>query len=304
MILGSSRQFALKCTAVAMIVVTVGLPSDSLAAGDVSRPNIGQPSAETSPSKKKLIADYTHGDFKMAEASGRAALSQQPTDMEIRYYLANTLSKLGKVDEAIFEYRQCLSGDSSTQLKEYSRQGLEKILEQKEAKLTAAIKSPSSQKENELNAYQRRLSEEQVQAETRLRDENSQAKRLAMERYSSRSRHNTRDNPSSYQQAMSDANFYQRELRALDEDYFRKVNDLHNHAANALSQTNCGKGTIRVMPSLSSSKVKNYINYSDEVEPVVKPLPESMSATALSLGACVKTKKSVGKTIVKSGKPK
>ena len=54
------------------------------------------------------------------------------------------------------------------------------------------------------------------------------------------------------------------------------------------------------MPSLSSSKVKNYINYSDEVEAPVKPLPQSMSATALSLGASAKTKK----PSVSSGKSK
>jgi hypothetical protein len=236
--------------------------------------------------KSKLITEYNHGDFKRAEATARLALLQKPGDMEIRYYLANTLSKLGKADEAIFEYRQCLNSGASVQLKEFSKQGLEKLLQQKEAALAAAIKSPSHQKETELNAYQRRLSEEQTQAETRLRDELMQAKRVASERYSSRSRHSPRDySTSSYQQNISDANFYQRELRALDEDYFRKVADLRNHAANALSQTNCGKGTIRVMPSLSSSKVKNYINYSDEVEPIVKPLPESMSATALSLGS-------------------
>jgi hypothetical protein len=171
----------------------------------------------------------------------------------------------------------------------------------RKAALAAALKSPAHQKETELNAFQKRLTDEQIQAENRLRDELTQAKRLASERYSSRMRHSPRDySPTSYQQSASDANFYQRELRALDEEYFRKVADLRNHAANALSQTNCGKSTIRVMPSLSSSKVKNYINYSDEVEAPVKPLPESMSATALSLGSSTKPKKRT----VASGKAK
>ena len=284
------RQFKLNCAVGAMfpslflsIILAIGL-AISLA----PYPALGR----DDDAKKKLIAEYNHGDFKLAEATGRLALTQQPSDMEIRYYLANSLSKLGKIDEAIFEYRQCLNSSASVQLKEFSKQGLEKLLQQKEAALAASLKSPARQNETELNAYQRRLSEEQYQAETRLRDELTQAKRLASERYSSRSRRSSRDYaPSSYQQSVSDANFYQRELRALDEDYFRKVADLRNHAANALSQTNCGKGTIRVMPSLSSSKVKNYINYSDEVEPIVKPLPESMSATALSLGSSTTTKK-------------
>ncbi len=294
MILDCPRQFKLNCKVGALvpslflaIVLAIGL-AIGLA---ISLAQVPAFSLEDG-TKKKLIAEYNHGDFKLAEVTGRLALTQQPGDMEIRYYLANTLSKLGKADEAIFEYRQCLNSSASVQLKEFSKQGLEKLLQQKEAALAAAIKSPAHQKETELNAYQRRLSEEQNQAETRLRDELTQAKRLASERYSSRSRHSPRDySPSSYQQNISDANFYQRELRALDEDYFRKVADLRNHAANALSQTNCGKGTIRVMPSLSSSKVKNYINYSDEVEPVVKPLPESMSATALSLGSSTTTRK-------------
>ena len=327
MILGSARQFGLCCVAVVVNLAALFDLPPAKAVGDAAQPSAAQPGAspvgqgdaktlEMSPAKKKLIAEYKHGDFKLAEASGRLALAQQPNDMEIRYYLANTLSKLGKTDEAIFEYRQCVSRATSTQLKEYSRQGLETILEQKEAALVASLKSPARQKETELSAYQRRLAEEQIQAEARLREENSQAKRLAMERYSSRMRHNPRDF-SSYQQSMSDSNFYQRELRAIDEEYFRKISDLRNHTANALSQTNCGKGTIRVMPSLSSSKVKNYINYSDDVEPVVKPLPESMNATALSLDAGVKTKRaassrssgagskpSTAKDYALSGKPK
>ena len=281
MILGFSRQSRPYGAALAVVLAA------AMAASVLYCPAF----ASDDSAKKKLIAEYNHGDFKLAEASGRLALVQQPGDIEIRYYLANTFSKLGKTDEAIFEYRQCLNSSASAQLKEFSRQGLEKLLQQKEAALAAALKSPAHQKETELNAYQKRLADEQKQAETKLLDELTQAKRLASERYSSRMRHNPRDYSfSSYQQSSSDANYYQRELRALDEDYFRKVIDLRNHAANALSHTNCGKGTIRVMPSLSSSKVKNYINYSDEVEPVVKPLPESMSATALSLGAVTKTK--------------
>lgn len=299
MILHRPRQFKLNCKVGASfpslflaIILATGLA--------VSLAQVPASSLEDGI-KKKLIAEYNHGDFKLAEATGRLALTQKPGDLEIRYYLANTLSKLGKADEAIFEYRQCLNSGTSVQLKEFSRQGLEKLLQQKEAALAAAINSPTHQKETELNAYQRRLSEEQTQAETRLRDELTLAKRLANERYSSRFRHNPRDySSSSYQQNISDANFYQRELRALDEEYFRKVADLRNHAANALSQTNCGKGTIRVMPSLSSSKVKNYVNYSDEVEPIVQPLPESMSATALSLGSNAPT----GKRKVPSGKTK
>lgn len=269
MIIGLPRQLKVCCLSVVLLLAT-GFVYGSSAASDDS-------------TKKKLIAEYNHGDFKQAEVTGRLALVQQPTDMEIRYYLANTFSKLGKIDEAIFEYRQCINGNSSAQVKEFSRIGLEKILEQKEAALAAAMKSPVREKETELNAYQRRLTEDQNLAEARLRDENTQAKRLAQERYSARMRHTPRDS-SSYQQSVSDANYYSRELRALDEDYFRKIADLRNHAANALSQTNCGKGTIRVVPSLSSSKVKNYINYSEEVEPVIKPLPESMNATALTLG--------------------
>jgi tetratricopeptide (TPR) repeat protein len=299
MIQGFARQFRLCC--VAVVITITAATSQSSAAGGVDSADQAGRADQAGSAKKKLIAEYNHGDFKLAEASGRLALTQQPTDMEIRYYLANTLSKLGKADEAIFEYRQCLNSNASAQLKEFSKQGLEKLLQQKEASLAAALKSPAHQKETELNAFQKRLTDEQIQAENSLRDELTQAKRLASERYSSRMRHSPRDySPTSYQQSASDANFYQRELRALDEEYFRKVADLRNHAANALSQTNCGKSTIRVMPSLSSSKVKNYINYSDEVEAPVKPLPESMSATALSLGSSVKPKKRA----VASGKAK
>lgn len=299
MIQGFARQFRLCCLAV--VITITAATSQSFAAGGVDSADHAGSAGQAGSAKKKLIAEYNHGDFKLAEASGRLALTLQPTDMEIRYYLANTLSKLGKADEAIFEYRQCLNGTASEQLKEFSRQGLEKLLQQKEAALAAALKSPAHQKETELNAFQKRITDEQNQAESKLRDELSQAKRLASERYSSRMRHSPRDySPTSYQQSASDANFYQRELRALDEEYFRKVADLRNHAANALSQTNCGKSTIRVMPSLSSSKVKNYINYSDEVEAPVKPLPESMSATALSLGSSAKPKKRA----VASGKSK
>jgi len=285
----------------AVLIIITAATGQSWAAGGVDGADQAGRADQAGSAKKRLIAEYNHGDFKQAEASGRLALTLQPTDMEIRYYLANTLSKLGKADEAIFEYRQCLNSNASAQLKDFSKQGLEKLLQQKEAALAAALKSPAHQKETELNAFQRRLTDEQNQAESKLRDELSQAKRLASERYSSRMRHSPRDySPSSYQQSASDANFYQRELRALDEEYFRKVADLRNHAANALSQTNCGKSTIRVMPSLSSSKVKNYINYSDEVEVPVKPLPESMSATALSLGSSAKPKKRA----VASGKSK
>jgi len=77
MIQGLARQFRLCCLVVVIFITATS--AQSLAAGSVDSTD------QAGSAKKKLIAEYNHGDFKLAEASGRLALTQQPTDMEIRY---------------------------------------------------------------------------------------------------------------------------------------------------------------------------------------------------------------------------
>jgi hypothetical protein len=118
-----------------------------------------------------------------------------------------------------------------------------------------------------MSQFERRLKREQIEEEERLEQQYNQDRNNLMRGLGRRS----------YGWAFSNA------LRNLDEQYDRKVGELHEHTKAILSQTNCGTSNIRVVPSLSSSKVKNYINYSDQAQGESIPTENPLRANALSM---------------------
>lgn len=82
----------------------------------------------------------------------------------------------------------------------------------------------------------------------------------------------------------------------INDYYSRKLADLKSYEDSMMSQANCGKGRIRIQPGLSSSKVKNYINYGDESEATEIPVDNPLHAEAKSLSdVAPKTSKSAPK---------
>jgi tetratricopeptide (TPR) repeat protein len=222
----------------------------------------------TDASKAALMKAYKGGDFKAAEAFGEEAIKLQPQDGEARYYLANAQMKLGKNDEAIKNYRLCRSVDNHEQIRKYAGQALDHLLGEKEKLLTNLASSRRNlAQQDEMSQFERRLKREQIEEEERLEQQYNQDRNNLMRGLGRRS----------YGWAFSNA------LRNLDEQYDRKVGELHEHTKAILSQTNCGTSNIRVVPSLSSSKVKNYINYSDQAQGESIPTENPLRANALSM---------------------
>lgn len=229
----------------------------------------------TDASKNALMKAYKSGDFKAAEAFGEEAVKLHPQDGEARYYLANTQMKLGKNDEAIKNYRLCRASDNHEQIRKYAGQALEHLLGEKVKTLaTLAPSQKNAAKQDEMLQFERRLKREQMEEEERLEQQYNQDRNNLMRGMGRRS----------YGWGFSNA------LRNLDEQYDRKVWELHEHTKAILSQTNCGTSNIRVVPSLSSSKVKNYINYSDQAQGEGIPTENPLKASALSLRECTQKK--------------
>ncbi len=69
---------------------------------------------------------------------------------------------------------------------------------------------------------------------------------------------------------------YKAYLEKLDDNFAAQVAAVTKASRDEMTQLNTGTGDIRVVPSLSSNKVKNYINYSDRPESLQAKPAKSM----------------------------
>jgi len=223
-----------------------------------------------------MIRAYNAGHYESAEALGEKVVAKHPKDYSARYYLANTYVLLHKNEQAIDQYRICLYSGRDGALKEYSSTALERLLKQKEQALLAASKSSAQAKDKEIKDFKKKLHTETKQEEQRLRQEWNQA----LARLDS---NNGGGGRRGYRGGYGMRSNFFSERNQLNESYSRRIAELADHEASMVSQANCGIGKIRLQPSLSSSKVRNYINYGDESDAVEIPVDNPLRAQARSL---------------------
>jgi len=239
-----------------------------------------------------LIKAYESGQYNTAIAIGEKVVAKDPTDYSTRYYLANTYVLLHKNDQAIEQYRICANSKGAGQVKEYSMTALERLLKQKEQLLEKAQKDAPPQNKD-LTDFQKRVHAQAREEEATIRKEWNQALQHLDGSGNNRGwsgGFNGGFNPFVFNQwgHMSDNN----ERFRINETYSRRLADLHQNEQSMLTQANCGTGKIRLAPSLSSLKVKNYINYGDESEAADIPVDNPLKAVAKSL-ADPATKKTI-----------
>jgi hypothetical protein len=221
----------------------------------------------------QLIRAYNAGKYESAEALGEKLIARRPTDYSAHYYLANTYVRLHKNEEAMDQYRICLGSGAAGQLKEYSSTALERLLKQKEQGLIAASQAEKPQ-EKEIAAFRKKLRKESKDEERSVRQEWNQALNRLDGNYGNRN------------QSFRRFGYYRNnesERYRINNYYSRKMSELQDYEASMMSQANCGTSKIRLAPSLSSSKVKNYINYGDQSDAVEIPVDNPLHAQARSL---------------------
>jgi tetratricopeptide (TPR) repeat protein len=74
--------------------------------------------------RAETIRLFQEGNFaKVVDIAG-PALKLKPNDAVLRYFLANSLTKLGRRNDALAQYQQCLAGAQDSQLKTYCQQAI------------------------------------------------------------------------------------------------------------------------------------------------------------------------------------
>jgi hypothetical protein len=229
---------------------------------------------------QNLIKAYNASQYASAAELGEKLVAKRPSDYTARYYLANTYVFLHKNEQAIGQYRMCLNSGLQGPLKQYSSTALERLLKQKEQTLMAA--QGEKPEEKEIKAFQKKLRQEAKTEQDRLRQEWNKALVTANNNRRGRSFGYNRYGGGGY--GYGRINPYDDETYRINDYYSKKMADLTNYEDSMLSQANCGKSRIRLQPSLSSSKVKNYIHYGDDSEAEEIPVDNPLHAQARSLG--------------------
>lgn len=83
---------------------------------------------EISPSFQAGIQAYRHGAYSQALAHLNKAMEENPRDTNIRYYMAVSLDRLNRVDEAATQYRQVVNqGNTDAKVLAYARTRLQAL---------------------------------------------------------------------------------------------------------------------------------------------------------------------------------
>ena len=70
---------------------------------------------------------YSNGDYQLAQRYFWAILNENPSNLNARYYMAHSLAKQEKYDDACVEYLRIIQADSKSETAKYAQQSLEKI---------------------------------------------------------------------------------------------------------------------------------------------------------------------------------
>jgi hypothetical protein len=236
--------------------------------------------------RAKLLTAYQGAHYGNVVEYGEELLRRSPGDYDARYYLANAYVMTHKNEEAIKEYRLCLHNSKSQAIKSYSAIGLERLLKQKEKALSRLSTDTTAAKTREIRDFQKKVNSEAYYEKARLQSEWDQALASLTARQNSRDGfHRGGFNSGDWYRQRQEADNYQRERAQINQNFARRMADLSQYTEAMLTQANCGTGKIRLEPSLSTRRVKNYVNFGDESEAADIPVDNPLHAQALPLDA-------------------
>ncbi|MBU6451069.1 MAG: hypothetical protein KGS72_04770 [Cyanobacteria bacterium REEB67] len=247
--------------------------------------------------KVQLLNAYHGAHYGNVVEYGEQLLRRSPGDYDTRYYLANAYVMTHRNEEAIKEYRLCLHNSKSEALRSYSAIALERLLKLKERALSSLSANTATAKNKEIRDFQKKVNTEAFHEKARLQSEWDQA--LAALNARQNSRDNFRRgsfNSGDWYRQRQEADNFQRERAQINQNFTQRMLDLSQYTDAMLTQANCGLSKIRLEPSLSSRRVKNYINFGDESEAANIPVDNPLRAQALPLDAAkVGPKKTIKK---------
>lgn len=267
------------------------------------------------------LAYYHAGNFKQAFEQFNQLLARDPNDAILHYYAANCLVKLGRIKEAIADYRNCILLGSDSEAANLSRQALALWDKPFAQAKPIAIATPQTNHGAINNRQPPAIIDEQAHERARLiADSASQQLANLTKNYkhwvkveSDRLTYEIRsvpkrieiggklvDNPD-YDSIVANLRLEaERKASAMQADYLRRTRELTDDStrrqeliisegANVKSMYARDSGFSRMMPHGSNLYVRNYLNQSgmDDSPELVQsqraPLPPALSAVAQPL---------------------
>ncbi|CAM6003827.1 unnamed protein product [Sphagnum balticum] len=253
------------------------------------------------------IVAYKKGDYPMAYSCGNFALKLNPNNATARYFLALSLAKLNRKEEAIEQYKHAAACTRDRKLLSYIQLGLNQLTPPKETATKSATTkaatpvTPSTPEEKptvvtkELSAAkQQALAEAKNEIEVRRKEadraiakiHDEEAAQLAgVEQYQFKETDSNGKTDKVYEQtaaytalfeklkqanekSISDINErFEKEKARIEAASKLRVDAYQSSATGEKTQLKMGNGLTQVMPIGSNMYVRNIINYGSDNRP-------------------------------------
>lgn len=218
---------------------------------------------------------YNMGDFGAAAQLAGEITAAEPNNLSAHFYLANSLVKLGRLNEAAKEYRRCLVLGKGTYAETTARQALQALQPQAAGQKTTTANQPTT-----LNNEVERKRKSLLEAEAR-------DKKVALERFDQEVRRIQQDAKSLGidGKAPTQAAFerYSAEENAIEQRYRREADEMLKTGRAMADRSRDDHASIRPVSSGSSYHVQNYEVLGDESQAVSIPSENPLTATPAKL---------------------
>jgi hypothetical protein len=262
------------------------------------------------------IVAYKQGDYKMSLGCGIYALKVQPNDPLARYFVAGSLVKLNRKDEAIQQYKETATLTRDPKLLEYIKLALSNLTA---ASASPAAKPSASKSEDtktadeetksvpkDLSAAQQQtLDQEKSDIEARRKEadraiakihEEEAVQLSAIEQYQWKETEDHGRVVRSYEQSRAYTDLFEKlkkenepRISEINERFLKEKAQIENTAklrtdayanasTNEKTQQKMGNGLTQVMPLGSNLYIRNIINYgTDNRLPELKARMQSLN---------------------------
>lgn len=233
------------------------------------------PPSPASDSATLLEQVYKMGDFGAAAQLAGEITAVEPNNLSAHFYLANSLVKLGRLNEAAVEYKRCLVLGKGTYAETTARQALQALQPRAAGQKTATTNQPTT-----LNNEVERKRKSLLEAEAR-------DKKIALERFDQEVRRIQQDAKSLGidGKARTQAAFerYSAEENAIEQRYRREADEMLKTGRAMAERSRDEHASIRPVSSGSSYHVQNYEVLGDESQAVGIPSENPLTATPAKL---------------------
>lgn len=235
---------------------------------------------------------YALADYEVAVQLGKEVCKAQPNNLAIHYYIANSLAKLGRIDEALMEYRTCKTLGPKTEIGVKAARAIQSMTSNLQRKPAAAENAPK-------NSLAIALDQQLKTALDGLRLSAEKERRLAEDRFDQSVKSIQQGNATEEDlKRQTDLAFkkLQCEQADIDERYRKLTAELYRRNSAILKSSQDKSSDSRVVSEGSSMYVQNFENIGDDFS-IDIPKENPLRATAGKLQPPQKLKpKSMSRT--------